>query len=560
MSLKGHSTMTARKEVPGPTSVLEVSRREIALRKAFLGFTEADARCLKALQGAFTAQRSAFIDALYERLLAFPPTRDLLREYADLDRLKSAQARYFETLTSGDYGAGYVAERLRVGEAHQRAGLEPKWYLGTYAHYLATALPVLWKNSCGDAERFDKACAALVKIVFFDINLALDTYIHADRQQILTLKHYAETIVDNVADGVLVISETGDIESFNQAAERLFGYRAAEMLGRNVRHLMSEPDRSQHDAYLARYRTTGQARCMGLGVREVAGIAKDGRVLTLELTISEMSQQGRRRYIGVLRDIGERKRAEQERLTLSRAIEQSDDTVVITDPEGVIEYVNPSFERVTGFSFAEVKGKSPKVLKSGRHGAAFYRELWQTVKAGRAFRGTFINRRKDGALYYEEKTITPIKDAAGRVTHFVSTGKDITRRLEAEEQLHYLAHHDPVTGLANRALFTDRLEQAIAAQQKNETLLAVLCLDLDRFKVVNDTLGPQLGDRLLAAVGERLQRAVPEGTTVARWGGDEFTVMLDSLRGVDDCALTARRILDALAAPFALDARELFLT
>ncbi len=244
---------------------------------------------------------------------------------------------------------------------------------------------------------------------------------------------------------------------------------------------------------------------------------------------------------------------------LSTAIEQTADSILITDASGVIEYVNAAFERVTGFTRAETVGRKPNLVKSGHMSNDFYRRLWETILRGEVFRDIFINRRKDGTIYYEEKTITPLKDPLGQITHFVSTGKDISERMRFEERLHYLAHHDLLTGLPNRALLLDRLHQALARAHWNRRTLAVLFLDLDRFKNINDTLGHDLGDRLLQALAGRLSGCVRDGDTVSRLGGDEIAILLEDVAHTDDIANVARKILTAFDRPFSVNGHELFI-
>ena len=369
----------------------------------------------------------------------------------------------------------------------------------------------------------------------------------------------------------------------------------------------------------------------------------------------------------------ELKRAEEEMRKLSHAVEQSDDSVVITDKDGVIEYVNPAFERRTGYSKKEALGQTPRIVKSGKQGDAFYERLWKTISEGEVFRGILVNKKKTGELYYEEKTITPLKDGRGVVTHYVSTGKDITERMRAEEErarlvaileattdlvaianihgevvyinsagwkmlgadeakeiskmsiagicpewaraivlgegipaairdgawsgetafldllgrevpvsqvilahktpagtveflstiardisyrkaqtadLEYQATHDPLTDLPNRTLFYDRLKYAILAGHREKESFALLLIDLDRFKEINDTLGHHIGDLILREVGSRLRNALRESDTVARIGGDEFALLLPNVDAVGG-VLAARKILRALEASFA---------
>ena len=255
----------------------------------------------------------------------------------------------------------------------------------------------------------------------------------------------------------------------------------------------------------------------------------------------------------------DREKAERRMRTLSSAIEQTDDTVMITDKEGVIEFVNPSYERISGFSRDEVLGMKPNIMKSGQHDTVFYAELWKTILCGNVFREVFVNRHKDGDLYYEEKTITPIKDEQGNLMHFVSTGKDISKRIEVQERLSHLAQHDVLTDLGNRVLLRDHLNDALDQAQRNEHMVALLYLDLDRFKNINDSLGHSVGDSLLKVVGQRLHDCIRKGDTIARLGGDEFTILLPVVSDVAMPAHVAQKLIESLRPPISIDGREIFI-
>jgi len=245
---------------------------------------------------------------------------------------------------------------------------------------------------------------------------------------------------------------------------------------------------------------------------------------------------------------------------LSSSIEQTSDIVYITDRDGIIEYVNPGFEQVTGYSRTEAIGRRSNLLKSGQHGRSFYRDLWRTILEGRTFQSVLINRRKDGTLFYEQKTIAPLKDKSDRIASFVSTGKDVTEQMAAQQQLYHLAFHNPLTGLPNRAYFQDHLRESMQRARRQRQELALLFMDLDRFKNVNDSLGHEAGDRLLNLVGERLKACCRETDTVAHIGGDEFAVILEGVRDAQGAAVIAEAIIEALRAPFTIDSRELFVT
>ena len=250
---------------------------------------------------------------------------------------------------------------------------------------------------------------------------------------------------------------------------------------------------------------------------------------------------------------GEERRAIESRLRiLVKAVEQSPVSIIVTDNEGIIEYVNPKFCKVTGYTMAEVLGKTPRILKGGFLTADFYRDLWRTILAGEEWHGVFHNRTKSGEMVWELASISPIRDEDGTITHFVSVKEDFTEIKRLQDRMDNLAHHDQLTGLPNRTLFYDRLKHAQALAKRREKGFALFYMDLDGFKAVNDTHGHELGDHLLKAVGQRLTECVRESDTVARIGGDEFTVLLPDLQGQDTAAGIALLVIEALTRPFQL--------
>ncbi|MEK7321938.1 MAG: EAL domain-containing protein [Pseudomonadota bacterium] len=253
-------------------------------------------------------------------------------------------------------------------------------------------------------------------------------------------------------------------------------------------------------------------------------------------------------------------RDNQKNRKLSLALEQTADAVMITDRDGVIEYTNPAFTAMTGIAANTALGNTPSIVKSGKHDVAFYRNMWAVLLADQPFRDILINRKKNGELYYEEKTITPLKGADGEITHYISTGKDITERMQTQERLHYLAYHDVLTGLPNRQLFMERLEHALALSRTSGRQLAVLCLDVDCFKIINDTLGHEFGDRVLKALAELLSAQTGPGDTVARLSGDEYAVLLENITNDTEVPHKVSAILGALSHALRIDDRELYTT
>lgn len=241
---------------------------------------------------------------------------------------------------------------------------------------------------------------------------------------------------------------------------------------------------------------------------------------------------------------------------LSTALASAGNGVFITDALGKIQWVNNAFTRLTGFSSAESIGRYPSLLKSGKQDNAFYQKQWKTIQQGKIWSRETIERHKSGKLFTVQQTITPIKNDIGEISHYISILDDITVQKEAAARIQYMAHFDALTALPNRTLFHDRLRQTLAQAKRDDQSCALMFLDLDKFKAVNDTLGHHIGDLLLQAVANRIKASVREVDTVSRLAGDEFTVLLPHVSGREDATLIAEKITAALAEPFMLDGKE----
>lgn len=232
---------------------------------------------------------------------------------------------------------------------------------------------------------------------------------------------------------------------------------------------------------------------------------------------------------------------------LAKVVEMTTDHILITDPDGSIDYVNPAFCQATGYEKREVIGQTPRILKSGQHTQAFYQDVWARIKRGETIQELFVNRRKDSELYYEEKTISPLLDDTGQITSFISTGKDISG-----SKVTRMAFYDSLTGLANRALFLDRLQHEIEHAQRTGQTVAVMFLDLDGFKAVNDEFGHDAGDNLLIEFSRRVGLVMRRSDTLARFGGDEFAALLKDVKSAADAEEVASKILQETKEPWRL--------
>lgn len=250
-----------------------------------------------------------------------------------------------------------------------------------------------------------------------------------------------------------------------------------------------------------------------------------------------------------------------ERLTLLASVfTHGQEAVMLTDTQNRIVEVNPAFTRITGFEASEVKGQDPKILSSGKQSPEFYAELWQTLQAEGKWQGEIWNRHKDGHIYAEILSITQLHDDSGQLTHYLAMFLDISRLKAHEEELRRIAHYDLLTGIPNRRLLQDRLQQALARARRSERQVAVCYLDLDGFKPINDRYGHATGDLVLIEISQRIQAAMREVDTLARLGGDEFVLLITELSGAEEITKVLERVLGTVKEPITLEGERMNVT
>jgi diguanylate cyclase (GGDEF)-like protein/PAS domain S-box-containing protein len=335
-------------------------------------------------------------------------------------------------------------------------------------------------------------------------------------------------LVDAAMDAIVSTDENQNIIIFNHGAERMFGYRAADIVGQNLDLLIPIRYRETHSKHVDEYGKTGITTRTMNQPGQSYGLRANGDEFPFEATISRVNVAGKTVFTAILRDTTQRKLTEDE-LRIAAVAFESKEGMLVTDAHGTILRVNQAFTETTGYTAEEAVGKTPSLLKSGRHNADFYRAMWESINRTGTWQGEIWDRRKNGEVYPKWLTITAVKGSDGIVTHYVGSHVDITERKAAEDEVKNLAFFDPLTHLPNRRLLLDRLDHALASSMRSGREGALMFIDLDNFKTLNDTLGHNIGDLLLQHVAQRLESCVREGDTVARLGGDEFVVMLEDL-------------------------------
>ena len=355
---------------------------------------------------------------------------------------------------------------------------------------------------------------------------------------------------------VIITSIDGIIEYVNPKFEEVSGYSAAEAIGQNPRILKSG-DKTPED-----YKKMWSTLMSG---KEWRGAfhnkRKDGSIYWESASISPLRDEAGKitHFIAVKEDVTAQKRAEEQLRMNATVFDTTSEGIMVTDADNIIKTVNPAFSRITGYEAEEVVGHSPSILSSGRHTEAFYEQLWSAVSQNGYWSGEIWNRRKDGSVFPEWLSIAAIKNESGIVKEYVAVFSDISKHKQDEEKIRYQANFDALTGLPNRSLLTDRLSQAILSANREGWKLALLFIDLDQFKVVNDTFGHVMGDELLQLVSARIRDCVREADTVARFGGDEFVVLMQDVTDLEAPALVASKVISEVTGSFNLYQREIYI-
>lgn len=362
-----------------------------------------------------------------------------------------------------------------------------------------------------------------------------------------------QSALQQMEEGALVFSQDGKILDCNSSAEIITGYSGFELHTVFFSSLLSN-----REDYLS-IRKALEKEVYHINSFDM--VRKNGEHYTSKLKISKTEiGQSTQLFLVTFGNSSFQSRAEQELLVARKIYENIEEGVLYTDRKGKILSVNPAFEIVTGYLEEEVLGKNPNILQSGYHQADFYQALWKDVHEKGYWRGEIWNKRKNGEIFPEWLTISSISNEYGRVTNYVAVFSDITDRKQKEKQIQKLSNYDALTGTTNRYILSQELLRLIETANKYNQLLAVLFLDLDRFKVINETLGHSYGDLLLKKVASRIKGMLKNKDLIARFGGDEFVIVLPNIKHAKEAVQVSEDIIQALEQPFFLDNQEVYAT
>ncbi len=425
----------------------------------------------------------------------------------------------------------FILERLKLGERVEHFETIRKHKDGRDIHVSVTISPIF------DAKGQVVGASKIARDI-------------SERIKLENTSRQLEMIVSSSDDAIIGKTLSGVVTSWNSGAEKIFGYSAAEMIGTPVERLIPSERRVEESLILERLK-----KSQSIDHYETVRLRKDGSQVFVSVTISPM-RDSTGEIIGaskIARDITGRKLAEQQLLLTSSVFTHANEGIAIADADGVILDVNDALMRISGFERAEIIGHLPTMFRSSRQGPEVMTSLLNTLKLQDHCQGEVWSRRKDGESYAGLLTISTVRNAEGAVQNYVGIFADITALKQKQDQLERIAHYDPLTGLPNRILLADRLQQAMVMSKRQGSNVGVLYLDLDGFKAINEAYGQDFGDEVLILISKKIRDVLREVDTLGRIGGDEFVAILEGVHSDRDCMDLADKVLRACAVPMGGD-------
>jgi len=384
-------------------------------------------------------------------------------------------------------------------------------------------------------------------------NLRLEQSIRV-REKVEKQLRMVSVAVEQSPNLVLITDDGGRIEYVNSTFNQLTGYSEWETVGKKLSQPNTDLSEGDYFSHLWQSINSGAGKKEDVLIR-----TKDDQAYWQATTVAPIRRRdgSLTQYLVIQENVSQRKESEQKLQLAASVFTHAREGISITDSTGTIIEVNDAFCYITGYTHEEAVGQNPRILRSGRHGKEYYKAMWGAlVKKGHWY-GEIWNKRKNGDIYPEILTISAVYDSAGKISHYVALFTDITEQKRHQQQLERTAHYDALTNLPNRVLLADRMRQSIAQLRRHRLIMAVVYLDLDGFKEVNDNYGHEVGDQLLIKITGHLKEALREGDTIARIGGDEFVAVLNDLHKVEECQHLLQRLNAAASQPIYLAGRHL---
>jgi len=527
--------ITERKRVESALRKSEALRNE-SQRMAHIGSWELDLRnktlswsdeCFHIFEihpARFGASYEAFLDAIH------PDDREMV-DKAYTDSLKNRTP----------YN---IVHRLLFRD--QRVKFVQEWCETQYDH---EGHPILSIGTVQDVTERKQAEAEILAL-----NLNLEQQVRERTKELLAKEEQLrETLALN--DSILMTSPMG-IAAYRQDGQCVMANPALASIADITQEQLLNQNFRQLSAWQASGIQEAAERVLATGARvelEIRHLTSFfGHDVWALCRLSRFTSRGEPHLLLMLENITEKKAAEEELRLAASVYQNSSEGILVTDAAGIILSVNPAFTEITGYAEDEAQGQKTSLLRSDRHGPEFYRSMWEALTTEGCWRGEIWNRRKDGEVYLEWLSINRIEASAGAPFRYVAVFHDITELRRKDEEIRHQAFHDALTGLPNRALMKDRLLHALEWAKREDGRLAVIFIDLDRFKAINDGLGHDIGDLLLQEVARRIKSRMRTADTVARLGGDEFVVLMEDLQEAGDCAGLAQELMAEIARPMEL--------